>query len=129
MALLEKWLSAVTGILDLVFLFFPDIDNLHRIILILSTTVVYLLIICASLFLKKRSIENELEDVSGKHKALAARFKEKSKEVQLYKTAFNEIHTWFVIALQPNQTAKVQKIYEAFLTTRNHLIDGGNEDE
>lgn len=109
--------------------FFPNSTWYWKIIITLGIALVSLFISWIRLSRKLEESQKALQDLDGRHKALAAQFDQKNIILQKFQHLATTMEQLLHIALLNEDKAKIHLIYQAYLETKRELIDGGNSDD
>lgn len=108
---------------------FPALVWYYKIIIGLCIILLSLVIYCFRLNAKMKSLDEELQDTTQKHQALAKQFESKTKKLRQYQDANANLALILHLAVSNTDQAKLEDIYKAFLLNQEMLQNGGNEDD
>ncbi len=108
---------------------FPNSTWYWKVIITLGIALVSLFISWLRLSRKLKESQKALQDLNGRHEALAAQFDEKNLFLKKYRRVLKQFDLFLHLALQNTKEAKLEDIYRAYLIALEELTDGGNRDD
>lgn len=122
------WQSAVTFLLAITPWFFPDVEILWKIIIVLLVLLISCSLYCLRLRKRVSELNKEHDEVKTKHQALSRRFDEKRAVISRYEQCLNSIEYLIVSTIQTTKQDRLTVLYESFLKIKAELVSDGKVD-